>query len=76
MNCCWLLNPEAVIIGGGVAKAGSLLFAPLDHILRAQLSRPFKENLRILPARFGNEAGIIGAGTMALEEAGFNVDDY
>ncbi len=76
MNCCWLLNPEAIIIGGGVAKAGSLLFAPLDHALRAQLSRPFKENLRILPARFGNEAGIVGAATLALEQAGFDVDDH
>jgi len=75
MNCCWILNPEAIIIGGGVAKAGSLLFAPLDHAMRAQLSSPFKENLRILPARFGNEAGIVGAASLALEQAGFNVDD-
>jgi glucokinase len=75
MNCCWLLNPQAIIIGGGVAKAGATLFAPLDHHLRAQLSGPFKENLRILPARFGNEAGIIGAATLALEQAGFDVDE-
>jgi glucokinase len=75
MNCCWLLNPEAIIIGGGVAKAGSFLFDPLERHLRAQLSPAFKENLRLLPARFGNEAGMVGAATLALEEAGFNVDD-
>ena len=75
MNCCWLLNPQAIIIGGGVAKAGATLFAPLDEILRSQLSGPFKDNLQILPARFGNEAGIIGAATLAIEEAGYNVDD-
>jgi glucokinase len=75
MNCCWLLNPEAIIIGGGVAKAGSLLFDPLEKHLSSQLSPAFKENLRLLPARFGNEAGIVGAATLALEEAGFNVDD-
>ncbi|MEN8695026.1 MAG: ROK family protein [Akkermansiaceae bacterium] len=75
MNCCWLLNPEAIVIGGGIAKAGSTLFAPLDQVLRSQLSGPFKDNLKILPARFGNEAGIIGAATLALEEAGHNVDD-
>ena len=75
MNCCWLLNPEAIIIGGGVAKAGSLLFEPLEKHLRSQLSPAFKENLRLLPARFGNEAGMVGAATLALEEAGFNVDD-
>ncbi|MBC7980621.1 MAG: ROK family protein, partial [Armatimonadetes bacterium] len=27
MNACWLLNPEALVIGGGVARAGELLFA-------------------------------------------------
>ncbi len=75
MNCCWLLNPEAIIIGGGVAKAGPLLFEPLERQLRAQLSPPFKDHLRILPARFGNEAGIVGAASLALEEAGFDIDD-
>ena len=75
MNCCWLLNPEGIVIGGGIANAGSLLFGPLDHYLRSQLSPPFKDDLRILPARFGNEAGIVGAATLALEEAGFSIDD-
>jgi len=74
MNCCWLLNPEAIIIGGGVAKAGPLLFDPLNQYLRNQLSGPFKDDLQILPARFGNEAGIIGAATLALEEAGYDID--
>ena len=75
MNCCWLLNPQAIIIGGGVAKAGATLFAPLEKHLHAQLSDPFKNTLQLLPARFGNEAGIVGAATLALEEAGYNVDD-
>lgn len=70
MNCCWLLNPEAIVIGGGVAKAGDLLFAPLQKHLFAQLSGPFKDHLSIIPARFGSEAGMVGAATLALEEAG------
>jgi glucokinase len=70
MNCCWLLNPQAVIIGGGVAKAGDILFSPLTAHLYAQLSAPFKEHLMILPARFGNDAGMIGAAALALEESG------
>lgn len=74
-SCCWLLNPQAVIIGGGVAKAGAILFDPLQRRTLAQLSGPFRESLQILPARFGNEAGMIGAATLALEEAGFSVDD-
>jgi len=73
MNCCWLLNPQAVIIGGGVARAGELLFQPLTDHLFAQLSPPFKDHLMVLPARFGNEAGTIGAAALALEASGFEV---
>lgn len=70
MNACWLLNPEAIIIGGGVARAGDLLFKPLREHLLSQLSGPFKNDLAILPAAFGHEAGIIGAAALGLEEAG------
>lgn len=71
MNACWLLNPEAVIIGGGVARAGELLFKSFREHLLSQLSNPFKDNLAILSAKFGHEAGTIGAAALALEEAGF-----
>jgi glucokinase len=70
MNCCWLLNPDAIIVGGGVAKAGKLVFDPITKYLHEQLSGPFKDDLKIVPARFGNEAGIVGAAVLALETAG------
>jgi len=69
VNACWLLNPEAIIIGGGVAKAGSFIFDPLETFIRTQLSTPFYSHLKILPAYFSNDAGIIGAATLALENA-------
>jgi glucokinase len=69
VNCCFLLNPEAIVIGGGVAKAGKVLFDPLKEHLWSQLGDPFKEHLQILPAQFGNEAGILGAAHLALEGA-------
>lgn len=67
MNCCWLLNPEAIVLGGGVARAGELLFHPFKEHLFAQLSGPFKDGLVILPAAFGHEAGTIGAAALARE---------
>ncbi len=67
MNCCWLLNPQAIVIGGGVAKAGELLLKPLKDHLFSQLSGPFKDHLLIIPASFGNEAGIIGAAALARD---------
>ncbi|WP_411826437.1 ROK family protein [Luteolibacter sp. AS25] len=71
MNACWLLNPEALVIGGGVARAGNLLFDPFREHLLSQLSGPFRDELAILPAAFGHEAGTIGAAALALDEAGF-----
>jgi glucokinase len=67
MNCCWLVNPEAIVIGGGVARAGDLLLKPLKQHLFSQLSEPFKDHLLILPATFGHEAGIIGAAALARD---------
>ncbi|MFC5051577.1 ROK family protein [Rubritalea spongiae] len=66
-NCCWLLNPEAFVIGGGLSKAGDTLFKPLRKHLAAQLSPPFRDHLQIIPAKFSNEAGIIGCSVLALE---------
>ncbi len=66
-NACWLLNPEAIVIGGGVAKAGDLLFDPLKTYISNQLAHPFCDELEILPAHFSNEAGIIGAASLARD---------
>lgn len=71
MNTCWLLNPEAIVIGGGVARAGDLLFTPFREHLFRQLSGTFKDSLAILPAAFGHEAGTVGAAALALDEAGY-----
>lgn len=70
MNCCYLLNPEAIIIGGGVAEAGKLILEPLRGKLEKWLSPTFTADLKILPAHFGNEAGMIGCAHLAMEEAG------
>ncbi|RFC48643.1 MAG: glucokinase [Verrucomicrobia bacterium] len=65
----WLLNPDAVVVGGGVSQAGDLLFGPLSRRMQSTLNPVFWERLRLLPARFGNEAGIIGCAALALQEA-------
>ncbi len=69
MNCCYILNPEAFIIGGGISKAGDLLFTPLRKYLRNQIYPRHYEKLKILPAQFSSDAGIIGAARMALDAA-------
>jgi glucokinase len=66
-NVVWLLNPDAIVIGGGVARAGELLLAPIRQTIRERTSAVFHENLRIVPAALGNDAGIIGNAELALE---------
>ncbi len=66
----WVINPDAIVIGGGVAKAGDVLFGPIRRTIDERTSPVFHEHLRILPAALGNEAGIIGSSIIALENAG------
>jgi glucokinase len=65
----WLLNPDAIIVGGGVAQSGELLFKPLAEKVKSMVSPVLWENLKLLPAHFGNEAGIIGSAAQALDMA-------
>lgn len=73
MNLMYTLAPDAFIIGGGVAKAGDLLFDPLHAALMEQLFPVHAAHLRLLPAHFGADAGIIGAGLMASDYAAGNL---
>ncbi len=66
-NCVWLLNPDRIVIGGGISKAGKLLFEPLKTKMHAQLALPFRQKLKIVAAKFGNDAGIIGAAAVAMD---------
>jgi glucokinase len=63
----WLLNPDAIVIGGGVAKAGKLIFEPLEKSIKSRTSHIVHEKLRLVPAMLGNDAGAIGCGALALE---------
>ena len=69
-SIAWLLNPDAFVIGGGVAQAGPLLFEPLERRVKSMLSDVVWEALKILPARFQNEAGIIGNAALAADVCG------
>lgn len=66
-SIAWLLNPDAFVIGGGVAQAGDLIFDPLKRKVQSMVSSVVWERLQIIPARFSNEAGIIGNAALAEE---------
>ena len=56
-----LLNPEKVIIGGGVSAAGALLFDPIRETINERAMKIAREAVEIVPAELGNTAGVIGA---------------
>ena len=66
VNAVWLLNPDTIVIGGGIAAAGDLIFAPIRRTIRERTSALFHEELRVVPATLGTDAGIIGCAELAL----------
>jgi len=55
---------DLVVVGGGVAQAGPLLFDPLRAELRTYAGLDFLSGLQVVPAALGGEAGLIGAAAL------------
>lgn len=55
---------DLVVIGGGVANAGPVLFDPLGTALRDYTGLDFLSGLRVVPAALGGEAGLVGAAAL------------
>ncbi len=55
------LDPEAFIIGGGIAQAGAPLFGRIERYLEEYEWRPAGHRVRVLPATLGEWAGAYGA---------------
>src|SRR5438309_5964443 len=64
-----ILDPEAVIIGGGIARAGKALFEPLEKFLEPMEWRPGGHRAKILAAQLGEFAGAFGAASNALKHS-------
>jgi glucokinase len=60
-------EPEVFVLGGGVMAAGELLREPAQAELRARALPPMNE-IPVVAAELGPDAGMVGAATMALDE--------
>ncbi|WP_194917058.1 ROK family protein [Catenulispora rubra] len=56
-----LVEVDLVVIGGGVAQAGDLLFGPLRRHLATCATLSFTSGLTVIPAALGADAGLVGA---------------
>jgi glucokinase len=55
---------DLVVIGGGVAKSGALLFDPLHEALKHYAGLDFIRDLRVVAAELGGDAGLVGAAAL------------
>ncbi|MBS1691311.1 MAG: ROK family protein [Actinobacteria bacterium] len=55
---------DLVVVGGGVARSGDLLFGPLREALDLYAGLDFLRGLRVVPAELGGDAGLVGAAAL------------
>ena len=67
-----LLNPEVVVIGGGVEQAGSLFMDSVKRTINSWSREENIRNLRIVPARLGHSAVAMGAACLVLQRIFMN----
>ncbi|MBA3366682.1 MAG: ROK family protein, partial [Actinobacteria bacterium] len=64
-----IFNPQLVVLGGGFAAAGDLVFDAAREVVAREALQPAGELVRLVPARLGSKAGVIGAGLIGFEAA-------
>ena len=65
-----IFNPEVVIIGGGISRAGDVLLEPLRERVPDYLMPSFLGTYQILPSPLVEDAGILGAASIIRERMG------
>jgi glucokinase len=60
-NLLNIVNPDVVVLAGGVTEAGDALFEPLRAEVKRRAFRPAVEACRIVPGILGGSAGVVGA---------------
>lgn len=64
-NMCATIGPRRIIIAGGVAQAGELLLEPIRRTVRDNVHVMPVEQVEVVPAQLGNNAGVIGVASWA-----------
>ncbi len=61
------LNPDKVVIGGGIAQAGDLLFGPISQTVEVNALYEPLQVCDIVPAELGDDAGVLGGAALVLQ---------
>lgn len=66
-NISDILNPQYVVIGGGVSAAGDFLMSRVEARFMEFAFEPVRHSTKLKLAQLGNDAGVIGAGSLASQ---------
>ena len=69
-NLVNIINPQMIIMGGGVSKMGTMLFRPARKSMREHAFKLPARTVRVIRPRLGMDAGLMGAAIFAQESLG------
>lgn len=67
-NLIHVIEPQRILIGGGVSQAGDLLFEPIRETVNQHLMSHVYQGVEIVPADLGDDVGLLGAVALVLSE--------
>ena len=65
-----ILNPDTIVLGGGIAQNGRLLFDAVTRTIRKKAFPIAARSVKVVPAALGVDAGIIGAASLIFSKEG------
>lgn len=68
-NAIATFDPDMVVIGGGVSKAGDVVFEKVQEVVNTRCFKSMAEHCKVVPAGLGTDAGVVGAVALALLES-------
>ena len=72
VNLIHILEPQRILLGGGVSQAGELLFEPIRQTVHDRVMSPVFRGVEIQPAALGKDVGLMGAVAWVLERSGLD----
>ena len=67
VNLMYLFGPTAIVIGGGIAKAWDLFYAPMQATIRQRIKEVYWSSCPIVQATLGDDVALLGAAILAWE---------
>lgn len=74
-NVCNLLDPERIVVGGDLARAGELLLGPLRHAIERSIIVDDESIPDVVQGQLGNRAAVLGALVYAIDQVNIGTDE-